>query len=62
MPAKKEIGMEWHAHKGKPLMIAGIVLLLIGALRFYNVDWPVVLMAIGAFLLAKGLVVKYKQK
>ena len=62
MASKKEMEMGWHAHRGKPLMIAGIVLLLIGILRFYNVDWPVVLMVIGAVLLVKGFIIKSMKK
>ena len=39
-------------------MIAGIVLFLIGILRFYNVDWPVVLMVVGVVLFAKGMIIR----
>ncbi|MBI2005136.1 MAG: hypothetical protein HYS80_00015 [Candidatus Aenigmarchaeota archaeon] len=49
---------DWHSHRGKPLVIAGIVLFLMGILRFYNVDWPVVLMVIGTVLFAKGMIIK----
>lgn len=49
---------DWHRHKGKPLMIVGIVLFLIGVLRFYNIDWPVVLMVVGAVLFVKGMIIK----
>lgn len=47
-----------HPHHGKPLIIAGAALFLAGLLRFYNIDWSVVLMIVGVLLLAKGLVIK----
>lgn len=62
MPAKKEDPQMYGHYRGKPLMMLGVVLFLIGILRFYNVDWNTVLMVIGALLILKGIWVKAKSK
>ena len=49
---------EWHLHRGRGLMTAGLVLLVLGALRYYNVGWPVALMIVGVILLVKGFIIK----
>lgn len=59
MATQKNIG--WDAHKGKMMMTTGLILLLIGALRFYRVEWPVVLMVIGVVLIIKGAMKKYQK-
>ena len=60
MPNKKNI--EWKSLMGKRLIVLGIVLLLIGILRFYNFDWPSILMIVGIFLIVKGIIIKYVEK
>ncbi len=47
---------------GKRLMISGLVLILAGIMWFYGVDWPIILIVIGAILLVKGLIIKAKGK
>lgn len=47
---------------GKRLMIGGFVLLLAGILWKYGVDWPTILIIIGAILLVKGFIIKAKGK
>ena len=49
---------EWQPHKGKHLMTAGLVLLVIGILRYYQASWPVVLIVLGAVLMVKGAIIK----
>jgi len=60
MPNKK--GSELIQLFGKRLMIGGFVLTLAGALWFYGVDWPIILIIIGAVLFVKGLIIKTKGK
>ena len=49
---------EFHYHRGKGLMLAGLVLTLIGLLRLYNVEWPTVLIIVGALMIVKGAIIK----
>lgn len=53
---------EFYYHKGKALIIAGLVTLVAGVLRFYKIDWSIVLMVIGAILLIKGMIIKSAKK
>jgi len=43
-------------------MIGGFVLILAGVLWLYGIDWPVILIIIGAVLFVKGLIIKSKGK
>ena len=47
---------------GKRLVIGGFVILLAGVLWKYGVDWPNILIIIGAILFVKGLIIKAKGK
>ncbi|MBI1978536.1 MAG: hypothetical protein HYS62_00560 [Candidatus Aenigmarchaeota archaeon] len=47
---------------GKRLMVGGFVLLLTGVLWKYGVDWPTILIIIGAILFMKGIYIKTKGK
>lgn len=47
---------------GKRLMIGGFVLILAGILWMYDVDWPIILIVIGAILLVKGFIIRAKGK
>lgn len=47
---------------GKRLMIGGFVLILAGILWIYDVDWPIILIVIGAILLVKGFIIRAKGK
>ena len=55
--ARKE---EWHMHKGKFLIPLGVLVFLIGLMRFYQISWDVVLMVAGILILLKGLYAKMK--
>ena len=44
------------------MKVLGIVLLLAGVLRYFNVSWEFVLMILGAFLLLKSLLMKSMMK
>ncbi len=57
MPKKQ---LDWKNMKGKRLMLAGEVLLVIGIMRYFNIDWNIVLIVLGAFLTLKGLWVNKK--
>lgn len=59
--ANKKVG-EWRSIMGKRLIVLGIALFLTGILRFYNFDWPAVLMVVGVFLVLKGFIIKYLEK
>ncbi len=50
------------SHKGKAMMTVGLILLLAGLLRLYNVDWPVVMIVIGAVLMLKGILISKMRK
>lgn len=43
-------------------MKAGVLVFLIGALRFYDISWPVTIMVVGALIFLKGLVGKLMKK
>ncbi|MEK6909792.1 MAG: hypothetical protein AABW61_01810 [Candidatus Aenigmatarchaeota archaeon] len=60
MPNKK--GSELIQLFGKRLVIGGFVLILAGVLWLYGVDWPIILIIIGAVLFVKGLIIKAKGK
>ncbi|MBU5536993.1 MAG: hypothetical protein QW818_03540 [Candidatus Aenigmatarchaeota archaeon] len=47
---------------GRRLIVGGLVLILVGILRLYNVEWPIILIVIGVVLLVKGLLIKTKRK
>jgi len=47
---------------GKRMMVGGLILLLIGILWKYGVDWPTILIVVGAVLLIKGFIIKTKNK
>ena len=49
---------DYPPYMDKRLMIIGLVLLLVGILRFYNMDWPIVLIVIGVVLLVKGFIIR----
>ncbi len=47
---------------GKRMMVGGFVLLLTGILWKYGVEWPTILIIVGAVLLVKGFIIKAKNK
>ncbi len=57
MPEKSK---ECCCMKGKP-MVMGIILFLIGILRYLGYDWNMVLMAVGVLLFLKGILLKLKK-
>lgn len=64
MPVKQkdEYVALWKEHAPKKAMTFGFLLFLLGLLRFYNQDWSVVWMVIGAVIFLKGLMMKAKKK
>ena len=62
MPRKVESAgkEEWHKHKGKFLISLGVLVFVIGLLRYYEFSWPVILMVAGILMLLKGLYLKMK--
>jgi uncharacterized membrane protein YidH (DUF202 family) len=62
MPRKIESAgkEEWHKHKGKFLISLGVLVFVIGLLRYYEFSWPVILMVAGILILLKGLYLKMK--
>jgi len=62
MPRKGEFAgkEEWHKHKGKFLILLGVLTFVIGLLRYYEFSWPMVLMVVGILMLLKGLYLKMK--
>ena len=62
MPRKVESAgkEEWHKHKGKFLISLGVLVFVIGLLRYYEFSWPVILMVAGILILLKGLYLKMK--
>jgi hypothetical protein len=62
MPRKLESAdMEkWHKHRGKGLISLGVLVFIIGLLRYYAFDWPVILMIAGILMILKGLYIKMK--
>lgn len=62
MPAKKADVNECCKHKGKALIMVGLLMVLYGAMRYYGIGIPMSLMTIGGLLVLKGLIVKLKNK
>jgi uncharacterized membrane protein len=62
MPRKVESAgkEEWHKHKGKFLISLGVLIFVIGLLRYYQFGWPVILMVAGMLILLKGFYLKMK--
>jgi hypothetical protein len=62
MPRKVESAgkEEWHKHKGKFLISLGVLVFVVGLMRYLGFDWPMVLMAAGILILLKGLYLKMK--
>jgi hypothetical protein len=55
--ARKE---EWHMHKGKSMVLLGVLVFLIGLMMYYQISWPVIFMVAGILILLKGLYAKMK--
>lgn len=51
---------EWHKHKGKSMVLFGLLIFLVGVMSFYQVSWPVILMVAGILIILKGLYAKMK--
>lgn len=61
MPVKSKKEETCCCHGGK-MKVMGLILFLAGLLRYFEVSWEFVLMILGAFLLLKSLLIKYKMK
>ncbi|MBI2542562.1 MAG: hypothetical protein HYW24_00020 [Candidatus Aenigmarchaeota archaeon] len=59
--AEKDMYAFWMKTAPKRVMMLGAILFLIGLLRNLGYDWNIVLMAVGALLFLKGLVLKLKK-
>lgn len=59
--AEKDICALWMKTAGKRAMFLGILIFLIGILRYYGYDWNIVLMAVGVLLFLKGIILKLKR-
>ena len=60
--AKKKVSRnEWKKHKGKALIMIGLLAVAYGALRTYGLSAPQTIMVVGGLLVLKGLIVKTKK-
>lgn len=62
MPAKKDDKCECMKYKGKALIMLGLLVMAYGAMRYYGMSIPVSLMAVGALLVLKGIMIKLKKQ
>ncbi len=62
MPVKRDKPVECMKHKGKLLILVGLLMIAYGAMRNYGLSIPQSIMGIGILLLLKGLIVKMKNK
>lgn len=46
----------------KRLMIVGILFIVVGALWLNNVEWPIILIVVGAILLLKSFIMYHQHK
>ncbi len=59
MAAKKVICE--YEHKGKMLIILGLLAIVYGVLRIYGLSIPQIAIVVGALLMLKGIMLKYKK-
>lgn len=57
----KMVKEEHKYHPGMGLKVLGMVLFITGFLRYFGLDWSIVLMVLGVFLLIKACLLKYKK-
>jgi len=53
---------DWKKIMPCKLMWLGLMLFLIGIIRYYGYDWNIVLMVVGIVLFLKGVILKFKFK
>jgi membrane-bound ClpP family serine protease len=54
--AKSNSEMEnWHKHRGKGAVLFGILILLVGLMKYYQFSWPMILMIVGVLFILFGL-------
>jgi hypothetical protein len=58
---KPDMCCDWHKMMSRKIMWLGIILFLIGLIRYYGYDWNVVLMSVGIVLFLKGVILKCKK-
>ncbi len=51
---------KWQKHKGKKAVAMGILVFIIGLLRYLGYDWSMVLMIAGILMVLYGFVMKMK--
>jgi len=49
-----------HEHHGKKAAMLGVLLLIVGAMRYLNFSWAFVFMVVGILLILKSLMYKGK--
>jgi uncharacterized membrane protein len=52
---------ELEHYRGEGLKVLGMILFVVGVLRYLGIEWSVVLMILGALLMLKALLLKYKK-
>ena len=52
---------EHRYYPGKGLMVLGMILFVTGVLRYFGIEWNVVLMVLGLLLMIKACLFKYKK-
>jgi len=53
---------DWHMMMPRKIMWLGLILFLIGIIRYYGYDWNIVMMTLGIVLFLKGIILKFKFK
>jgi hypothetical protein len=53
---------DWQKIMPMKIMCLGLILFLIGIIRYYGYDWNIVLMVVGIVLFLKGIMLKFKFK
>jgi hypothetical protein len=53
---------KWRMHKGKRMISLGVLIFLVGLMRYYQWSWPVILMVAGVLIVLYGLSKKMMMK
>ena len=63
MPKDTKLDMccDWHKMMSRKIMWLGIILFLIGLIRYFGYDWNIVLIVVGIVLFLKGIISKFKK-
>jgi hypothetical protein len=60
MPRSSSEMEKWHEHKGKRLVLFGLLVFIVGLMDYLQFTWPMILMVAGILMILFGLFKKMK--